>query len=362
MAASPAPVVRGRIAYAYPGSRKGLAADVAAGTGADSFLLGQNHLHEFGYEAFIHESRVRAVSETSTISHRVRWAARDVVIPWEIRDADLVVSTLANLLPLSARLRGRPRAVVLDFALATVLDRRRGTGRRLLELSLRSAAAIVCLSDAQRTRLLERVSLDPDRVTTVLLGIDHEFLQPALAHPSGDNAIVLAVGKDLARDYRTLAASAREVDARFVIVTEQRNVKGIALPGNVEVTRGLTYSKLRDLYAEAACVVLPVRRPDYPYGTESGGFTALMEAMAMARPIVVSERPALLEYASPEATALFVPPEEPQALAAAISELVADPELGARLGIAARAKIEREHTMNGFAAGLAAVFDRVIQN
>jgi glycosyltransferase involved in cell wall biosynthesis len=350
---------RTKVAFVYPNSRLQLAAEVAAGTGADSGLLGQNHLAEFGYEAFIHEPRIRAVSESGGLAHRVRWSVRELIIPWELRDADLVVTSLFNLLPIAARLHRRPRTVVLDFALATVLDRRRGSSRRILVRSLRSAGAIVCLSENQRARLLDRLDVSPDRVHTVLLGIDHQFLRPNAGSPGGEGDYVLAVGKDLARDYRTLAQSASSIDAKFVVVTEERNVRGIDLPPNVEVRRGLTYGELRDLYARARCVVLPLRRPDYPFGTESGGLTALMEAMAMGKPVVASDRPIIHEYTRADESALIVPPEEPSALAAAIARLLSDDALAARLGVAARQRIDEHHTMRQFTQGLAAVLDRL---
>jgi glycosyltransferase involved in cell wall biosynthesis len=352
--------VRARVAFVYPNSRLQLAADVAAGTGADSALLGQNHLAPFGYETFIHEPRVKAVSETGGLAHRIRWNIREALIPWELGDADLVVSALANLMPATIRLRRRPRLVLLDFALATLLDRRRGAARAVLRSSLRSAAAVVCLSDVQRGRLLERVALEPDRVHTVLLGVDHHFLRPE-GHRPDDDRFVLAVGKDLARDYRSLAQAAAGLPARFVLICEERNVRGLDLPPNVEVRRGLAFGELRDLYDRARCVVLPVRRADYQYGTEGSGLTALTEAMAMAKPIVVSDRPIFREYVQDEESGVFVPPEDPDALRDAIERVLSDDQLATGLGRAARERVEQRHTMQHFAQGLATVFDRLLQ-
>jgi glycosyltransferase involved in cell wall biosynthesis len=351
---------RAKVAFVYPNSRLQLAADVAAGTGADSALLGQNHLGPFGYEAFIHEPRIKAVSDTGGLVHRVRWNVREALIPWELGDTDLVVSALPNLLPASARLRRRPRVVLLDFALATLLDRRRGAAQAILRASLRSAAAIVCLSDVQRIRLLDRVAVAPEHVHTVLLGVDHVFLRPSARDAQADG-FVLAVGKDLARDYRSLAQAAAELSVQFVIVCEDRNVRGLDLPSNIQVRRGLTFGELRELYDRARCVVLPVRHADYPYGTEGSGLTALLEAMAMAKPIVVSDRPIFREYVRAEESAVLVSPEDPGALKDAIDRVLSDDGFADGLGRAARARIEERHTMDRFADGLADVFDRLLE-
>jgi glycosyltransferase involved in cell wall biosynthesis len=102
-----------------------------------------------------------------------------------------------------------------------------------------------------------------------------------------------------------------------------------------------------------------VRSPGYEYGTEGGGLTALLEAMAMGKPIVVSGRPIFTEYVRDGASAVLVPPEDVTALARALNGLLADPDGAARLGRAARATVEERHTMPLFAARLAEVLGRV---
>ena len=73
--------------------------------------------------------------------HRIRWNAREVTLPWELGDADVVFTALANVIPLSARVRRRPRTIVFDFQLGTVFDRASAPHRRLLAASIRSADA-----------------------------------------------------------------------------------------------------------------------------------------------------------------------------------------------------------------------------
>lgn len=350
---------RPRVAFVYANSRLDVSREVATGDAPDSTLLGENHLAEFGYDAFIHEPRIKAVDNGGILPHRLRWSMREVVVPWDLRDTDIVLTSLFNVLPTAARLRRRPRTVVLDFALATILDRRRRAGRHMLMTSLRSATAIVCLSESQRSRLLERTAIDPDRVHAVLLGVDCDFMQPRRATPTSESGYVLAVGKDLARDYRTLCETASSIDAAFVVVTEDRNIRGIDPPPNVDVRRDLAYDELRDLYANARCVVLPLRRLGYPQGTESGGLTALLETMAMGKPVVVSDRPVVHEYVQTGKSALVVPPEDPRSLAEAVNRLLADDHLAAEMGAAARRRAEEHHTMRQFAQGLARVFDHL---
>ena len=61
------------------------------------------------------------------------------------------------------------------------------------------------------------------------------------------------------------------------------------------------------------------------------------QAMAAGRPVVTADTPAVREVLEDGRGALLVPPGDPDALAAALARLAADPALRARLGAAARA-------------------------
>jgi glycosyltransferase involved in cell wall biosynthesis len=88
--------------------------------------------------------------------------------------------------------------------------------------------------------------------------------------------------------------------------------------------------------------------------------TALLEAMAMGRPIVASERAILRDYVEDGVEALLVPAEDPAAMREAIERVLADPELARSLGAAARARVERANASSVFAAGLAPLLRAVV--
>ena len=61
---------------------------------------------------------------------RLTWATRELTVPWELRDADIVCTPLGTLLPLAARARRAPRTVVLNVNFCTALERLDGARRR----------------------------------------------------------------------------------------------------------------------------------------------------------------------------------------------------------------------------------------
>jgi glycosyltransferase involved in cell wall biosynthesis len=343
-----------RAAFIYPNPRLDLAAAVAAGAAPDTALLGQNHLAEFGIEARIHEPRVRRRHRAGGLVHRLTWNARELTLPWELRDVDVAVTPLVNLFPLAARVAGAPRVLLFDWGLGAALARASAPRKALLRRALRATAAIACPSPAQRAQLIDQLGLDEDRVHTVELGADERFFAPA-AGPAEE--YVLAVGKDLARDYATLAAATAAGGFRTIVVAHPRNVADLDIPPGMEIRHDLSWEELRDLYARAACVVLPLRDSHAAVGTDGSGLTALLEAMASGKPVVATRRPALDAYLQDGHTGFFVPPEDPHALAEELTRLLADREGAAAAGTAARAAVERRFTTRALAERLAAVIE-----
>ena len=86
----------------------------------------------------------------------------------------------------------------------------------------------------------------------------------------------------------------------------------------------------------------------------------VLEAMAMGKAIVASDRAVLRDYVTDGVEALLVPPEDPVALREATVRVLSDRELARRLGAAARARVERDFTSSAFAARLAPLLRSVV--
>jgi glycosyltransferase involved in cell wall biosynthesis len=326
-----------KVAYVYANPRRALAADVAAGRAPDTGLLGQNHLAHLGIEAVIHEPALRRRQRQHGLLHRLTWNARELTAPWEVRGADVICTPLAALLPLSARVRRRPRVVVLNMSLCTTYDRSSAPRRRLLQTSLASAAAVVCFAEEQRQRLVTQTGLSRGRVHVVPLGVDERFYVPS---PLPSDGHILAVGRDLARDYRTFGVAVAGLQGRVVLVASERNLRGVPLPDNVEVRLDVSYGELRDLYRGARCVIIPTRSEGYPYGADCSGQTVLLDAMASARPVVISARATLTGYVRDGEQALIVPPEDPAALRSAIARVLDHDSLARSLAVEGRRAVD----------------------
>jgi glycosyltransferase involved in cell wall biosynthesis len=337
-----------RVAYVFPNSRRELIAQWKAGAAPDTHLLGLNQLASFGIVA---EAREPALDRRGAfLPTRVRWHLRELTLPWELRDVDVVFTPLANVIPLAATVRGGPSILVYNFGLNTILRRARPARRRALVASLRRTARVICLGASQRDELLGLTPLDPDHVGVALHGVDDRFFAPT---DGARERLVIAIGRDLARDYTTLVQATRTIDARIVFVVLSRNLEGIDVPREIDVRERIPYAELRDLYRRAAVAVVALRPADYAYGSEGSGVTAVLEAHASATPLVATDRPIIRDYVRDGESGLIVPPEDPAALRAAIRRVLDDDDLAHSLGQAGRRHVEEQHTMADMAARLA---------
>ena len=97
----------------------------------------------------------------------------------------------------------------------------------------------------------------------------------------------------------------------------------------------------------------PAPRVSSAAGREIGRWMSplkVFEYMAAGKPILASDIPALREILRDGDTALLLPPEEPEAWAAAARALLSDPDRAAALGARARAALLSEYTWDARAA------------
>jgi rhamnosyl/mannosyltransferase len=86
-----------------------------------------------------------------------------------------------------------------------------------------------------------------------------------------------------------------------------------------------------------------------------------LEAMACGKPVVSTDLPTGVPWVNlHERTGLVVPPGDAEALAAALTRLLADPALRAQYGEAGRARVERDFTVQAMTAATTAVYREIL--
>jgi glycosyltransferase involved in cell wall biosynthesis len=168
------------------------------------------------------------------------------------------------------------------------------------------------------------------------------------------------------RDFKTLSIAAARCRRPIEIlcpgmqddVSWSPNVKVIdsGRGWNFENKRISYHEILHNYYARTTASLLVLKKD--PEELTAVGFTEILEVMAMARPIIMTRTGALPTEIDVEKVGcgIFVPPENPEALAEAMDTLAKDPRRAASMGQKGREMAERYYNIERYARELHALF------
>jgi glycosyltransferase involved in cell wall biosynthesis len=248
----------------------------------------------------------------------------------------------------------------------------RGTKRIVSDVAHRwvnrRVTRFAAVSEAARSAMLDREGVPPDQVVTIVNGIE------PLVPPSTER--IAAVRAELGVSAGTLlvvtvARLVREkgiadlIDAVPLVGRSVANIVFLvvgegALAGELhaQAARVGTGDALRfvgfradatDVIAAADLFLLP--SPGEPFGL------VLLEAMALARPVLATAAGGPLEIVVDGQTGRLVPPSNPAAMAAAVIELLRRPEQLREMGAAGLERFRRCFTADRMAAATEALYD-----
>ncbi len=229
--------------------------------------------------------------------------------------------------------------------------------RPLYRQALRRATAVITVSHAARADLVRVLGLDGDLVHVTHNGVDQRFFEARA--PEGPRApYLLAVGTleprknipVLLEAFRRLRADGR--DLTLVLVGRQGWADPLPrgdLAAHVRLTGAVSDAELPELYAGAACFVLP--------SLYEGFGLPLAEAMAAGTPAVASDIAALREVGGDAVR--YAPPSDPGALADTIRAALDRSEESATLSQRARERA-RQFSWEGCAAETLEVYRRAV--
>jgi glycosyltransferase involved in cell wall biosynthesis len=228
----------------------------------------------------------------------------------------------------------------------------------------RWASRVVCVSEAERaTGMGARIT---GRWTVVPNGIDPERFRPAAAddvragltplagiHPAAPLAVCVGrlcrqKGQDvLLRAWETVEQQVP--GARLVLVGDGPDHDRLRENAPRSVVFAGAVADASPWYQAADLVVLPSRW--------EGMALAPLEAMACGRPVVVTDVDGARESLPPSSSArCLVPPEDPAALAGAVTALLADPLLRESLGDQGRRHVLSTHDVRHTAEAVSDVY------
>jgi glycosyltransferase involved in cell wall biosynthesis len=220
--------------------------------------------------------------------------------------------------------------------------------RRITELAYAHADAIAPCCDYNH-RWERRIGVEPERIHTAYYGVDPELFEPA--DPPTEAPVVVWAGRiDPLKDVETLLRAAAVVgrsrpDVRFLLYgaapagNELYHERCLALHEELGLQETVSFegfsANVFEAFARANLVVLSSISEGFPYST--------LEAMLCGKAIVATAVGGVAEQVTADCGRV-VRPRDPEALGAAILDVLGDMEICQALSLAAR---ERAATLFG---------------
>jgi glycosyltransferase involved in cell wall biosynthesis len=249
--------------------------------------------------------------------------------------------------------------------------------RWMARKALGGAAHVTSCSADLRDRLLAIGGGPPEKVKLVANGTERMDGVP----PAGDLLERLGVGEDEPlvagvgrmvdkKGFRYLLEAIPKVlegcpEARFVLggggdlqpVLERRAAE-LGLGDRLLFPGMLSHPEVLELVARANLFVMPSVRDER--GNVDGLPIVVLEAMAAGTPVVASDLAGMPLAVDSGVTGLLVPEKDPVALAAALGELLADPQRARAMGEAGRLKVQEELNWDAVAMRHDALYRRAV--
>jgi glycosyltransferase involved in cell wall biosynthesis len=250
----------------------------------------------------------------------------------------------------------------------TSMSLRNGT----LDWKLRHAIQVFAISEHGRNFLRARLpSADRDRIHKVYVGIPMDlFKEQASSAINGELRLLCVASFDSKKGLETLLDACALLKSQSVPFHLRVYGKGplrealanqiarLDLKQHVKLGNPIPQEEVAKELVACHVFVMPCRK-DPKTGNIDGIPTVFMEAMATGRPVISCPISGIPELVRNGETGLLVPPDDPAALAGAITRLAFDDSLRTQLGRQARALAEQQHDQRMNTRQLLALMTRV---
>lgn len=231
----------------------------------------------------------------------------------------------------------------------------------------RQLPRVVTVSESSKADIAEQMGVPLDRMTVVPVGVDHTVFRPRPEVARVPGRVIVTTSSDVPMKglvvlLEALAKLRTERHMELTVVgrpTEggrvARTIERLGLGPVVHCVSGISDDDLARAYGEAELAVVP--------SLYEGFSLPAIEAMACGVPLVATTGGALPEVVGRHGeTGFLVAPDDPEALASGMRQVLDDPALAARLGDGGRRRVLGRFTWAATAKGTAEQYRALMED
>jgi glycosyltransferase involved in cell wall biosynthesis len=282
-----------------------------------------------------------------------------VLLPWQAAHSDAtLLHASAGTMPF---IRTLPTVVTVhDLAWHRVQSHTRAYARTyfgtLQARAYRHAAAIVCDSQFSANEYNELI--DPNaHIDVVYPGVDERFSR--IVRKPDESPFALVVGTvETRKNLGVLVDALTAIPSLRIVSTgphtpyaDDVRMRAVSagVSNRLELRGYVTRDELDDLYARAACALIPSRYEGFGY--------ALAEAMCAGVPAIAASSSSLIEVAN--GSVPLIPPDDANAWTEAVRSLLADRPKAESNATALRLSAQHRFSWPTAAANVRRIYDRI---
>jgi len=350
-----------KIAYVHPDA-EGREDEVAQNLYPRNQLWGADLLKEQGHD--VHTIKTRSRHWTACFGRLLNKLTQnrigDFHIEFQIlrqsKEADLIYAPSGHLfiIPLLRRLGLlKAKLVTWFFRLPKSSSWWNLRNIRFSRYVLNGFDGILCLTKQAESDFQQRANEVLVKYQTWFA--DPEIFMKNKARRPQETGYFLSVGKTR-RDYITLLKACAKVNATFRIIAPSEAAQNAYIPPNVQFIEtsqnppdaAISYPELRDWYTNARAVLIPL----FFDADDTSGYTNLLEAMAMGKPILMTHSGCLDIDVEELGVGYKITPDSPEAWEEAILSLQGNSSKAQEMGTRSLEVTKNKFSQKEFSSAL----------
>ncbi|PLX28267.1 hypothetical protein C0581_02935 [Candidatus Parcubacteria bacterium] len=374
-----------KIFFLYPDSmmRKGIYEKESKSEQRSYALFGKDRAAQYGFEAHddfdicekIESSIIAKI--VNTIINKIWKSIGGYGGAWykvfrlrsRIKDSDIIFATADRVgIPLVLltyiKIIPQRHIVYVSIGLPERLDQLKNKFvYRLYRKAFKKVVSrIVCYGYEEAVQLRKKLGATDDTVIFMPFGVDVNYFDPSyISTQSADDKYMFCIGADPQRDFELLFEAVRDIDYPLLVVTTKQRYaelkeKGMVIPKSVTIKTDIPFKMVREYLSGAQAVLLPVKENTY-----SGATTTLLQAMALGKPVLVSQTGAIKDgyFLQDRNNCMLVRPGDIDELRHGIKEISEDTYDFFNMGKKARETVENKLNWDVYVGNIFSIFNKL---